>query len=910
MKFSSLTEKTFDFIESCCKEELRPIFILAPSKRDFALSISIKILQKRWIEDLDNQQNPYIPGDKINITIPPNLIKNKKTINLYAEVTAVVNNSKVELCFNPDDKTPTKYGLYINFVNKYGIKINKNVKLSKGSYFIKNIKLLRESDISNNPWANFLGVKSPVTHSQLPSKIYLITGRGKVEFTRSQIEVIEFKDAIKGGLIVKESLKDFAESLRKDYDSQLKINSFCQIFNSIFSFDFEIGEENLNKYLISINEILNQRNLDFFKLRSTLFQFMGELIDYEYSDEQESLNNIVKEFLPESSITSLDFSFAKGIIIDGIDMIDSYTDLIKKLLILKIPVIVLSDYSNYNVKRKELTSNFFRSFSNVFILNWNNAKIAFLDVLQDDAEFIDKEALNLCKKYFNQSVTIQGFCDDSKIIDIFFNAIEIRLMLFRIDGFEGIKNIYSIYLRPVVYCVKNSPGPIIVTEEMINSVITFQSSYEKCRDQLKAYSPLIVSLFDRFLDLFYVKEGLIFNSKKIGQLPDGSFLFEQGFNRLSGRELQVDRRINGDTKNTTIVFSGTPFEETKFFYLRKALFESFDSVYFLGFCREAENMYKNLFINTVTFNNKINDTLPNDYNPFWDLRFDLKTNTIYLNEECSEFENGNDQFKEEIDFDKGQDLIDIARYQIDHGSDGTSDDADKDSKVAVNILELDGNKSVFMKKAGARKLLVLKGNGDFVKAEYDEINPGDRVFTYFFTRQDTLAMRGENSVDESVFQDLDIWFEMLKKLWNEFDQNYTVLSEMLINLKEKMKINYSNPEPSNLRNWMHKDRIINAPEEENLKLILYAAKTPNVEEEFKKIMNAKKKVEKLDRHNRENIKLQIEKFINRNNLAESDNFSIMINSISIIVNHGIVKHKIEPFDLKMEHDKIGIVLSL
>jgi hypothetical protein len=125
-----------------------------------------------------------------------------------------------------------------------------------------------------------------------------------------------------------------------------------------------------------------------------------------------------------------------------------------------------------------------------------------------------------------------------------------------------------------------------------------------------------------------------------------------------------------------------------------------------------------------------------------------------------------------------------------------------------------------------------------------------------------------------------------------------------------MKINYSNPEPSNLRNWMHKDRIINAPEEENLKLILYAAKTPNVEEEFKKIMNAKKKVEKLDRHNRENIKLQIEKFINRNNLAESDNFSIMINSISIIVNHGIVKHKIEPFDLKMEHDKIGIVLSL
>jgi len=194
--------------------------------------------------------------------------------------------------------------------------------------------------------------------------------------------------------------------------------------------------------------------------------------------------------------------------------------------------------------------------------------------------------------------------------------------------------------------------------------------------------------------------------------------------------------------------------------------------------------------------------------------------------------------------------------------------------------------------------------------DWDHINPGDRIFTYIITRQDTLEMRGENNVNESVFQDLDIWYLKLKDLYNAYNQNLTDLAQFLNNLKNKESLANSNPEPANLRNWLHKNRIINAPEEENCWLILLAAKTLNIKEEIIKIKNAKKKIEKQDKSNRENIKIQIQKFIQENTIEDSDSFSVNVNSVPIIVNHGVVKHKMETVNLKMDQDKIGIIFNL
>jgi hypothetical protein len=133
---------------------------------------------------------------------------------------------------------------------------------------------------------------------------------------------------------------------------------------------------------------------------------------------------------------------------------------------------------------------------------------------------------------------------------------------------------------------------------------------------------------------------------------------------------------------------------------------------------------------------------------------------------------------------------------------------------------------------------------------------------------------------------------------------------MLNEIKIEKNLLNSNPEPSNLRNWLHKERMINAPEKDNLKLILLAAETSDVNDVSKKIMTAKRRVEKFDRKNRDDIKKQIEKYINKYDIEESDEFTLVVNSVSIVVKHGVVKHKMETVNLKMEQDKIGIIINM
>lgn len=906
MKFSPLTDKTFEFIESCCKDKLKPIFIITPSKKNLALSISIKTLQKRWIEDLNNQSNPYVPGDKINIKIPPNLIKNKNTINLFAEVVST-NQSQIKLNFNSDENSIT-YELNINWINKYGQKANNKIRLSKGNFFIDKFKSLRKSDITNNPWVKFLGVNYPITNSQLQSKVYLIVGRGSVELTRKRIDLIGLNETLKEGLIIKENLNVFNESLGKDLERQSKIDFFIDIFNDEFGSNFDPEEDYLKHSLGFIRRVLNEKKINLTELKKGIDQFLYDLIKADYSEEYQILKNIIIENLPDESLNQLDISLVKSIIIDGTEIAIENSNTIKKLISLNIPIIFLSNYANYTKESKSLIRSFFNDFQEIYCFNWNRVKINSLETITENTKFIDNSAYYLCKKYLFQKVIIEAFNDNSNIIDKFFNAFEIHGLLRRIEGFEGVKNAYTVFLRPVIYQIKNVPGQIEITEDLINSVRAFQITYDLIKNQLNAQATEIANLLDEFLDLFSENKREIENSKKIENLPENSIYFNQSIKKLQNNELKSPNYSLENFKTQTLVFTGTPSEEMKYFYLRKALFETFDNVHFLGFCREAENINRKFVIDTTNFNFSITDDLPMNYVPFWDPKCDLDNQIAYKKEKCSGLNFDNELPLE--DFDEIQNSIEISKYQFDDRDFLTGENPEKESKVAVNILELEGNKSVFLKKKGARKLLVLKRNNILDdRGDWDHINPGDRIFTYIITRQDTLEMRGENTVNESVFQDLDIWYLKLKDLYNAYNQNSTDLAKFLNNLKNKESLAKSNPEPANLRNWLHKNRIINAPEEENCWLILSAAKTVNIKEEIIKIKNAKKKIEKQDKSNRENIKIQIQKFIQENTIEDSDSFSVNVNSVPIIVNHGVVKHKMETDNLKMDQDKIGIILT-
>jgi hypothetical protein len=907
MKFTPITEKTYDFIQSSFGGNLRPISVFIPCKKHFGISLAARMLKKFWMEDLNNQPNPFKSGDIIKITIPKSINGTKKDATIKAKVVST-EQTVVKLRFSDksiDCVTRSIYHLY-----QYAKVDNSGEDLSSFKLFNKLLKNLIHSDVENNPWTKFLNVDYPVPTGKLSSKVYFIAGRGNVDDTREFVERMGLKDTFSDALIVKESLKEFSDILRNDQDRLAKLNNFIKLFDEVFGPDFNPGEDVLIEYLYFIREKLGQSNVVIEELNPLLDQFIIELINYNYCDEYESLKNITGHMLPDVTLNELNISSVKSVLIDGIELATTYANTIRALHNLKIPVIVLSDYSNYTKERKEKTNNFFRDFSNSYRLNWNKAKINLLEEIATDNQYIDEEAYRICKQYHSQRVTIEASNDATNIIDKFFNAFEIRGVLRRIEGFEGIKNAYTIHLRPVVYWVKNMPGSIKITKDIIEAVNSFQENFDISRSQLNTKEPDIVNLIDDFLTLFSNVGGAIDNSKTLGNLPVHSMYFKQTFGRLVENTLPLTNCQLKNTKIQTLVFTGTPYEEVKQYYLRKAIFEDFKNVYFLGFCKEAENVYQRFINDTIRFNRGIHDILPVNYLQFWEPIVELETDVTYLNERCSLYKNETEPINEDVDFDEVQDLIELARYQVNDRDDSSDGYIEKDTKVLVNILELDGNKSVFIKKTGARKLLVLKKNKNLDKADWDDINPGDRVFTHVITRRDTLEMRGENTIDELVFKDLDIWYEKLKEMWESFNESFIALAEKLNDFKMEKNFLNSNPEPSNLRNWLHKERIINAPEKNNLMLILSAAGTSNVNDLSKKIMTAKRRVEKFDRKNRDDIKKHIEKYINKHDIEGSDEFIVIVNSVSIVVKHGVVKHKMETLNLRMEQDKIGIVIKM
>ena len=898
MKYTPLTEKTFNFVESCLEETLKPILIVSPSKKNLSISLSARLLKKFWMEDLNNQPNPFKSKDIIKITIPKSINGTKNNTTIKAKVVST-EQTVVKLKFSDESIDCVSRSIY--HLYQYATVDNSEVGLSSFTRFTTQLKSLIHSDIENNPWSKFLGVDYPVPTGKLASKVYFIAGRGNVEDSREFIESVGLRDALNGGLIVEESLKNFAEGLEENKKRQEKIKSFIQVFNTVFSSGFNQKKDKLKEIFGDISEKLKQNNIEITELKLLLNHFLTELINNGFTDKHQSLNNIIK-ILPEYTLNEFKISLVKSVVIDGCDIVASYSNIIKTLLELKI--------ANYTKKRKELITNFHRDFHDIFCLNWDRIKINKLNEINAYNQYLDEQAFRLCRKFQNQKVTIEAFNDATNIIEKFFNAFEIRGLLRRIDGFEGIKNAYTIHLRPVVYWVKNIPGSIEISKYIIEAINSFQKTYDLIRSLFNVQEPYIVYLFDEFLTLFSNQGGIINNSKTFDNLPVHSMYFKQTFGKLAESELPLTNCQLENTEIQTLVFTGTPYEEVKQFYLRKAIFEDFDNIYFLGFCKEAENVYQRFVYNTNSFNRSILDILPVNYFPFWEPIVELDTAVTYLNERCYEYDNEAEPINEEIDFDDVQNLIEITRFRINDKDDFSGTNADNDSKVAVNILELDGNKSVFIKKKGARKLLVLKKNKSFDKGDWDDIKPGDRVFTYVITRQDTLQMRGENTIDATVFQDLDIWYEKLRKLYEDFNQNYINLAQWLNDLKNEKKLSNSNPEPSNLRNWMHKDRFINAPEKENLHLILLAAKTDNLASEFKWIMNAKKKVEKLDRSNRESAINQIKLYIVKNDIQSSYEFLINVNLVPIKVKHGVVKHKMEIDNFKVDQDRINIILDI
>lgn len=797
IKFTPLTEKTFEFC--CASQDLgnEMSIVFCPSTKQFGISLCASILKKNLRNDLDAEYEIFDKGDVVKVVIPPHTGENVNKITVQAKVKAV-RNAILELAF--EDKNNTTSHENLNwFLQHATVEDSSSKNLSSYARFQKAIEVLKQSP--KNKWSNFLEVDFPVSISRLKSQVYYVSGRNKVFETKEFLEDGNYSETLllDKNLIIKESLKMFSDHFLSNAEINERNETFVKYFNLCFK-DFS-ADEGVMDLFSDIQAWLSKGSFNTPIFKSILDVFSGKLKENGYREYQ-SLKNIVKEvdFIEEKGVN---LNNVKALVIDDIELAQSYHNTIIKLVENNIQVVVVADYANYTKNRRDSITSFKRGFPNAYVLNWDKQKLEKVIELGGAEDAMDYRTFEYCVHYFDQKITIDSTKDSTCKIDQFFVDFEVRNILNRVDGYDRLKSQYNLNLRPVLYWIKNSPVDIVLEENVLlkEKINEFSLYFESIKLRFGVSYPDIKERIVDFVQMF--ESDMIVNSKKHKTLPSNSKIFVQEFDELGGEKLRLLNYNEFNEDSDTVVFTGTPMDERRFNYLRRAMFEDFFNVHYIGFCKEAANVYNRFLGDTFTFNHSFTDKLPEGYNKFWK-DVNPKEEITYNSADCEQGEE-NQTSEDNQDFDSYQRNIEFYRYSTNATASPKSVDGNPGTEK-IRILELIGMKKIYLPEKGGKKLFVQRGVGNFFSADWYDIAEGDRIFSYKITRQDNIKMRETEKVDVSVFDDMDFWFFELKKMF-ESKKNFPELSRYLKDVKSEINEESANPEVYNLRNWLREDRL-------------------------------------------------------------------------------------------------------
>ena len=133
-----------------------------------------------------------------------------------------------------------------------------------------------------------------------------------------------------------------------------------------------------------------------------------------------------------------------------------------------------------------------------------------------------------------------------------------------------------------------------------------------------------------------------------------------------------------------------------------------------------------------------------------------------------------------------------------------------------------------------------KGRLKVAKLKIDDLNVGDRVFTFNSIEVFTESCRSQIQELQQHFDKLDLWRETLKSLFTECDEDLNILESKLKMVKKDN--NYEKKSiKSSLQRWLYDEEMI-SPDIENLRIILKAAEISNLETVLEEMNYAYKSV--------------------------------------------------------------------
>lgn len=825
----------------------KPFHLNFPDKQDSALWLSVALIRNFLLDDYINQPTNRIEdygiekGDRVElfgaVCIYEGLINDKICLGFSDQNTPINITSKLIRFVNPTHKK----------------RVNKFKEFSKKR---------SEARSNRNAISKLLEPTEPILINEkiLESKVLVIAGRGYTgSFSQRLREEKLFEtplyDLFSCGqnLIIKPDLEDFT-FLGKEEDPIVE-----ERFKDRFlRFIDELIEELPDRKNDIDSLVENVKENDFrTKEFKNLFNEIVSECDQEskYQKIQESFPGI-KEELPNN---------LKSVVINDITQLETYRGVIEELLNRGIPVLVISNRYIEDKKALSFFDNYFKTHTEDLRISWDKKKIWKMSEPSLNVESsLDYNLWKKCLTFSKQKINIET-TESHPVDDL---LLDVQRAISSLEGQERLRNAYWRYFNPLVYSFKNSAAFEPYHDDLLAE---FLSVFKEVKVTL---TQDIRSLFDKIIhELKANKESLkSFDEKSIlfGQhidFEDKSVIFPRGDYTYITNE-----NINSSTSQIT--FPGFPLNEPLNNFLLDSIYEHIiQDINIVCWPKEGKLTY-HYILNRLKAG-YYSDNIPNNWDfpdhlllkGEGDIQDELHETLILDLVSQTDVEESNIEAEEEV-------LRKISTFK--YSAYESSRSSESNAKVSCNIIDLQGNKFMFLPKTSS-VMAKIETEGDkyqIKKAKFSDLKPGDEIFQYELSRHRLRELSRDADYRDAIFSNLELWKDSLKKTFIEEGHDLKKL------LKRLKKVNSENdleasPSYQNLRNWLFDEDML-SPEKQNLQMILYADSDTERINEYSNIYDAYKKARSLSRTVSSEIKNLIIKKLKSMNLSEKSDFEIQV----------------------------------
>jgi hypothetical protein len=844
-----------------------PFYFNFPDKNDASIWLSLGLLTNYFLDDYINYQGK---DDLLNF-------RKKDKVEIFGVVAEIEHISSERLLLNFSDQGSIPLNKKLRQQIK---KTNRNLVNTKKLFFDN----YKEAKKNRNPISKILEPSDEsaiINETNLSSKVLLITGRGNVNNLRTLLKSYKiYGEPLKNVFVENKNLliKKDLESFKYAFD--LKMSDKEMLFKQLLLNFLEKTKEIDGGIRDQLKEYLDTNAF----LTNTFKDKLDDLIDF-YGDD---FPDIIKIYDKYPGINDSVPENIKAVIINDIEQIDLYKEAVNGFLKKGVSVFVVSDRHIQSTTDINIFDNYFSRNPDALRINWNRKKINAFNTFSVESDgYLDSILWQNCLRYSRQNITItvSESCPMDKLL------YESQKFIKTLDGFELVQESYYKHLFPAAYLFKNSSNKTKIVVELVDC-------FDLVLQENKMYlEKPIQCILQETVD--FLKNSTN-NSKYIGESGN---VFSNAMSLSLDQNVFIPTNTNRenipDGESESIIFTGYPYNEFFGRYLIDSVcYYYVPEIEVICWPIEADLTYN--YLKRRIFAGYFADNLRSDWNFSSELL--LNNSETFLNEIDTFLTCSKPNAPELIETSPEQENDLQAVFKLKYREfEKICVDENNSYRVKCNILNFSDGSFLFLPKNG-RILAQTETDDGSIKlrnSSFAELEIGLSVFKYKKDRKNLRWLAKNNEVIKKAFTELELWKNLLQKLYLDNYSSIDIVEAVLLSAKSKYNFIGGNPVKNNIQRWLYDEELI-APEIENIRIILAASECIDIDKTIGIIGSSKSKVEGYTISLSASIKKRLAKIIEKKFSNGDKEFKLDVDGVQIEVESRIIT-SLEKNEMEIEY---------